>query len=70
MFDAYAVRMGRPDDVERREADAALDDQRVVMSRDDVAESHAADGVGREPRFHPNLHGHPVEIDRPPEWTV
>src|SRR6266700_8200906 len=56
--------------VECCEADTPLDDQRVMMRRNDMAESHAADRVGREPRFHANLHGHTVEIERATEWAV
>jgi len=40
------------------------------MRGDDVAESHAADRIGREPRVHADLHGHTVQIERAVEWTV
>src|SRR5439155_17400856 len=47
--------------VERREADAALDDQRVPPSRHDLAEAHPADRVRSEPGLHSNLDGHAAE---------
>ena len=56
--------------VERREADAALDDQRVLMRGDDVAESHAADGVGRQPRVHPDLDVDAVERELAAERPI
>src|SRR5207253_6114556 len=49
--------------VERDEADAALDDQRVAVSGDHMAEAHAPDGIGGEPRFHPHLDVDAVERD-------
>src|SRR5438552_11357784 len=41
--------------VERDEADATLEDQRVTPRHNHVTKSHPADGVRGQPRFHPDL---------------
>ena len=56
--------------VEGDEADAAFDDERVLSCRDDVAEPHAADGVGRQPRVHPDLDRHALQRQLPAERSI
>src|SRR5688572_27815513 len=49
--------------LERHEADAALEDERMAAVGDDVTEPHTANRVERQPRLHPHLDREPVESD-------
>jgi hypothetical protein len=41
--------------IERYEADTALHDERMVAPCDDMTKAHPSNGVGGQPRLHPNL---------------
>ena len=56
--------------VERDEADAAFDDQRVVPAGDHMAEAHPPDRVGGQPRLHPDFDRDAVETETAPERSA
>jgi len=47
-----------------------FDDQRVLMSCDDMPEPHAADGVGCQPGLHPDLDANAVQRQLAAERAV
>ena len=56
--------------VEGGEADAALDDERVLARGDDMAETHAADGIGHEPGVHADLDPDAVQRELAAEGPI